>query len=339
MKFLCSRAQPRSWIACAAQWVRGVWVVALLSMGVTSSLAQNSDGLLRATDVLAFGGGIVTLPSLVPNGAIVARYYVTPQQLCGVPKCSVWRADVFLKNGFLASEGTALTETNVSGISARLLVNGMPQGGGSSGNMNILLMETSSAMEVQLIRDGRALKSGPFVGVTSNTTTAWRFYPLGKSDGFPGNELRILLKGSSVSVISGTCSASNQTLTLAPAVVPQFKGPGTTSGKRAFNIQLENCPAGFNRVGHLLTAVGGQVPGIPGALKPVAGSTASGVAIKLTDAGDAPAQFGTSLPVTSYNKATGGSATVPMNVSYVQTEATVLPGTVKGAVQVLLDYQ
>ncbi len=141
-------------------------------------------------------------------------------------------------------------------------------------------------------------------------------------------------------VIPGTCSVPNQTVNLPPALLAGFNGKGSTSGKHAFNINLENCPPGFNRVGHLLTAVGGQVAGIPGALMPTAGSTATGVAIKLTDASSAPATFGTSLPVTSYNKATGGAATVPMNASYVQTgTAAVSAGTVKGAVQVLLDYQ
>lgn len=131
----------------------------------------------------------------------------------------------------------------------------------------------------------------------------------------------------------------NQSIHLTPAQLTGFKGIGTTAGKHAFNINLENCPAGLNRVGHLLTAVGGEVGGIRGALKPTAGSTATGVAIKLTDASDAPATFGTSLPVISYDKAVGGTVSVPMNASYVQTGATVSSGTVKGAVQVLLDYQ
>ncbi|MCY1241628.1 hypothetical protein D9M72_545400 [compost metagenome] len=71
----------------------------------------------------------------------------------------------------------------------------------------------------------------------------------------------------------------------------------------------------------------------------MAGSTATGVAIQLTDTGNAPAVFGTSLPVTACDKATGGAASAPMRASCVQTGATVSAGKVKGAVQVLLDYQ
>ncbi len=338
MGFLFSEKPSNSWDACCRRRLQGVWIGVLLPICATSSMAQNSDALLRSVTVYAFGG-TTTLPSASPKGAVVGRYYVTPQQLCAAPKCSFWRADAFLKNGSTAPAGTTLMDTNVSGISAQLLINGVPQGVVSSGNVNTPVVETSSAVEVQLIRDGRSLAGGPFLGSSSSNTTSWRFYPLGKGSLPPGNEIEILLKGGAVSIIFGTCSALNQTIILAPALVDSFKGFGTTSRKRAFDVQLENCPAGFNRVGYLLTAMGGEVPGIPGALKPAAGSTATGVAIRLTDASDAPATFGTSLPVTSYNKASGGSATVPMNVSYVQTEAAVLPGAVRGAVQVLLDYQ
>ena len=312
----------------------------LLLVGWTSSGAQNSDSLLRGATVIAFGGSAVKLPGLAPQGAILARYYVTPQQICGAPKCSFWRVQIFLRNGSgVEPEGTVLTQTNVSGVSARLLVNGVPQRVVTSGNKDILAVETSSVMEVQLIRDGRVLAGGPFLGSSSSLTTGWRFYALGQDAMTPGSASYIDLKGSSVSVIPGTCRATNQTVTLAPSFATGFSGPGSTFGKRAFEVRLENCPPGFNQVGHVLTAIGGEVPGFPGALKPTAGSTATGVAIKLTDAGGAPTVFDRSLPVTSYNKATGGSATVPMHASYVQTGATVKPGSVKGAVQVLLDYQ
>ncbi|MDZ4361105.1 MAG: fimbrial protein [Variovorax sp.] len=334
MKLLFSREPFGSWTACGVRCARSAWVAMLLVVGSASSEAQNSDSLLRAT-VDAFGGGVVKLSSLAPKGAVVARYYVMPQQLCGAPKCSIKQVQLFAKNGStLAPAGTVLTDTNVSGISAQLLINGAPQAVVDSGNTNTPAVETSSAIELQLIRDGRALVGGPFLGSSSSRTTSWRFYPVGG-----GSASYIYLEKSSVSVIAGSCRASGQTVTLPPARVDGFNGIGTTSRSRAFNIQLENCPPGFNQVGHVLSAIGGEVPGIRGALSPSAGSTASGVAIKLTDVSGAPATFGMSLPVTSYNKVTGGSASVPMHASYVQTGATVVPGTVKGAVQVLLDYQ
>ncbi|MDP9876459.1 type 1 fimbria pilin [Variovorax boronicumulans] len=338
MKLILSREPSHSWMARLACCLRSAWVVVLLSMVATVSMAQASDSMLRGGTLVAFSNNI-TLPSLAPKGAIVARHYITPQQLCGQPKCSFWRVAVYPKNGGgVEPAGVALTETNVSGISAQLLINGVPQSTVDTGNVNVLAVETSSMMEVQLIRDGRSLKGGPFLGGSSSSTTGWQLVPLGLNTA-PGNPFFIDLKGSSVSVIPGTCRATNQTVTLAPSFVTGFTGPGSTFGKRAFEVRLENCPPGFNQVGHVLTAIGGEVPGFPGALKPAAGSTATGVAIRLTDASDAPATFGRSLPVTSYNKATGGSATVPMHASYVQTGATVTPGSVKGAVQVLLDYQ
>jgi type 1 fimbria pilin len=43
--------------------------------------------------------------------------------------------------------------------------------------------------------------------------------------------------------------------------------------------------------------------------------------------------------IDAYSKDTGGSFSIPMRVSYVQTEANVTPGTVNGAMSVLMEYQ
>ncbi|MBR7539175.1 hypothetical protein KC221_23600, partial [Mycobacterium tuberculosis] len=68
-------------------------------------------------------------------------------------------------------------------------------------------------------------------------------------------------------------------------------------------------------------------------------STAKGVRIRVTDSAGAAVVFDTSNRIDAYSKDTGGSFSIPLRVSYVQTEANVTPGTVNGAMSVLMEYQ
>lgn len=307
----------------------------LVMVGSSSTFSQAPGKTPRTLNLFAFSHDTY-LPSLAPEGAVVGRQYVTPQAMCGgAPQCSFWQMKVYPYGGSADESGIALIPTNVSGISARVIVNGQPAGSKTSGNVNTKLMEISSPVEVQLVRDSRPLISGSLKGAATYPDY-WIFWPVGMSSSSSAPGIRMT---GNVFIITGTCSVPAQTVVLPPVSLTSLQGVGATSGQHAFNIQLENCPVGFNRVGHTLTAIGGEVPNTPGALKPSVGSTATGVAIRLTDASHAPATFGTSLPVTNYSKVIGGAATVPMNASYVRTDTTVSPGTVKGAVQVLLDYQ
>ncbi|WP_407669510.1 fimbrial protein [Paraburkholderia heleia] len=92
-----------------------------------------------------------------------------------------------------------------------------------------------------------------------------------------------------------TCSIPKQSANL-PAVSPgKFSGLGTTWGAQSFNIVLQNCPTGVNRVGYSLVPVGGGVTGYAGALSLGSGSTATGVRIRLTDTNGTPVTFNTSI--------------------------------------------
>ncbi|NUA32251.1 fimbrial protein, partial [Cupriavidus basilensis] len=102
---------------------------------------------------------------------------------------------------------------------------------------------------------------------------------------------------------------------------------------------FNNCPPGFARIGYVLSPIGGPTPALAGALPVAGGSTAKGVAIQITDTNSTPAMFNQRLPLSAYSSSTGGSYTVPMNARYIQTEATVTPGTISSMMSVLVDYQ
>lgn len=210
----------------------------------------------------------------------------------------------------------------------QIVVNGEPLGkffGGKS-------VEFSSPIEIQLLRNKYEMANS----VAKNHLQFTLF-----SAGPPGADSigRYIHLNTSVTWIEESCSVPSQTVELPSTRAGSLTGIGTTAGERSFQIQIDNCPKGFNKVLYRLKPEGGTIEKAPGVLPLSADSTAKGVKIKVTDNAGAAAAFDTSISVDAYDKATGGSFSIPMRVSYVQTEANITPGTVNGAMSVLMEYQ
>ena len=193
----------------------------------------------------------------------------------------------------------------------------------------------SSPIEVQLIRNNYG---SPWfgTGAAKGDVAFWFFTKT--MTGTEVNQNYIRLK-TSLTVIEGTCSVPSQTVELPSTRARSLTGIGTTAGERSFQIQINNCPKGYNKVLYRLKPVGDTLEKSPGVLPLSPDSTAKGVKIKVTGTAGAAAVFDTSIQMDDYNKATGDSFSIPMRVSYVQTEANVRPGTVNGAMSVLMEYQ
>ncbi|HGN2386794.1 TPA: fimbrial protein [Pseudomonas aeruginosa] len=150
--------------------------------------------------------------------------------------------------------------------------------------------------------------------------------------------LSIRLTGS-VTTINATCQVADQTVKLQSIAAARLNGVGTYAAVTPFNLVVAGCPRGYNRVGYSLQAVGGAVAEGSGVLPRLAGSTATGVSIRVTDEAGVPLRMGLSLPVSAYDKNTGGAYWIPMKASYVQTAEKITPGSVLAAMVILLDYQ
>ncbi|MGY4818025.1 fimbrial protein [Pseudomonas chlororaphis subsp. piscium] len=189
----------------------------------------------------------------------------------------------------------------------------------------------SQPLEVQLLSDGRPNLGGSLAGSAGSSLY---YYWLQLA----GNDLYIYLNGT-ITPIPGTCLVQNQTVTLPKEQLNKLERVGSTAGAKSFQIQINNCPKGYNRIGYMLEPVGGVIENTPGVLPLTAGSTAHGVKIQIVDDKGKPATMGTSITVDAYNKATGGSYAIPMQASYIRTDAIATPGTVNGALNVLMDYR
>lgn len=275
----------------------------------------------KAADVTAFGLEL-SIPKNMASGTILARHYITPQQACGESKCTVQYVTAYPNGGAITSSATVIT-TNVSGISTRLLINGRAYGTSQLG------VEFTQPIEVQLLSDGRTNLGGSLAGSQYNPN----YYTIGMR-----NSLYIYLKGT-ITPIDGTCSVPGQTVKLPKTMLNRLDRIGSTAGTQSFQIQINNCPKGYNRIGYTLDPVGGVIANSPGVLPLTGGSTASGIKIRVENAQGAPATMENSITVDGYNKTAGGSFAIPMQASYIRTDVTATPGTVNGAMIVLLDYR
>ncbi|RQU37200.1 fimbrial protein [Burkholderia cenocepacia] len=282
-----------------------------------------------ATDAVAlnaFGQATLSSPGNATPGTVVARHYFTPQDVCGASTCQITSIAMYPKGSVWASDGPDL-ETNVSGLSTRMIVDG---------NVAVSSTKTTlrNTLEIMLFRDSRPPQDGSL-----NSGLASAYYTIYYKSGLLGGSNPVNL-AAKVSFINGTCSIPDQTVTLPPVQHREFNGVGSTAGATDFQVQLNNCPAGYNRIGYQLAPLDDVVAGTPGGMQLRPDATASGVGIHIADAATGqPLVLRKSHTVTNYNQATGGSPSIRLRASYLQTGAKVGGGSVHAAAQVLLDYQ
>ncbi|WP_063800932.1 fimbrial protein [Burkholderia ubonensis] len=295
------------------------------------------------TQTTAFGTKL-NVPINTATGTVLSRHTIPKSALCGAAStCKVLAVALWDNGGSTLPKGPVIT-TNVSGISTQLLINGKPierTDFGASGTP----ITVSSSLEVQLLRDSRPLASGSLAGQAGGNPS---YYYICTSR--PANYaycssvatgLAIALSAD-VKLIDGTCSTPAQNITLPGVAATQFKGVGSNgsaSAIQSFNLRFEKCPPGYARVGYSLTPIGGAGSATNGTLPLRTGSTAKGVAIQVTDKSGLPATFDQSLKLDAYSTATGGTYTIPMIARYIQTGTAIVPGSVSGAMSVLVDYQ
>ncbi|SDD02081.1 fimbrial protein [Paraburkholderia lycopersici] len=297
-------------------------VAAALLAGMSSPVfAVNPD----TTSYPPFSSRTITTATQYPAGTVLATDSLTPTQLCNASSCTLVAMQLYNRDSYYTGGPNLATE--VQGIAFRILANGKPL---PSSSTTITL---TTSLVFQLIATGDPIIAGQ-IGASSSPSYAVTTLDRGAS--LPALVWYFFPKAT---IKTQSCSVPNQTITLPSVSSGNFSGLGTTSGAQNFSITLQNCPAGVSRVGYSLTPVGSETTGYAGTLPLGSGSTATGVRIRVTDTNGTPVTFNTSNKLTAYNPATGGSYSVSFQASYIQTGASVKPGSVSGSMQVLVDYQ
>ncbi|WP_175793987.1 fimbrial protein [Burkholderia ambifaria] len=343
----CSKAAPNVVSVTCLQVLRKVFIglakarrIITLAMIALYALWAPSSYAIDQT-VTAFGSS-VTLPESLPVGTIVSRDYISMQQMCGAATCYVNAVSLWPYGGGQVATGPDI-ETNVSGISVRLLINGVPQARKDAFTGSGVTIR--QPLELQLVRDGRPLAPGSLAGGQGNSNPSYFYLCDRQIEGFycgsVSTKLAIVLSGT-IRFVKGTCQIPDQTVVLPGISSARFGGIGTTAGfpgSMPFELKFNNCPAGFARVGYSIKPVGAPVQAVSGTLPLGQGSTGSGIGIQLVDRTNVPVSFNTSITLTAYKTATGGSYSVPLVAQYVQTGANIKAGSVRGAAEILVDYR
>ncbi|QSI33739.1 fimbrial protein [Variovorax sp. RKNM96] len=192
----------------------------------------------------------------------------------------------------------------------------------------------ASRFQVELFKIATVTGNGP---LAQGTYT--QYYSVADSK----SVLTTNLLGEGITIITPSCSVDlgSRNILVEFGKVPQsnFKGRGTTTGDRKFNIKL-NCKAGQNAQNTVYLRMDAtQDPSNEqGVLKITqAGSTtATGVGIQVVNDKTVPVKFGEEALV---GPSMDGSYVLPYTARYFQTGDKVTPGRANGTATFTLDYK
>ncbi|WP_460900907.1 fimbrial protein [Paraburkholderia jirisanensis] len=158
-----------------------------------------------------------------------------------------------------------------------------------------------------------------------------------------GRVFRVILAANSSSIVASACNVTTPSIAVQlPAVTPRtLTKVGTTAGAQTTSIDL-TCPSS-SRV--FITLTDNAKPTNTSntlTLKP--DSTAQGVGLQILNA-NGPVSYGPDSAIAGNKNQwlvgtpSGGVLKIPLTVQYIQTAATVRPGTVSGVATFTMSYQ
>jgi major type 1 subunit fimbrin (pilin) len=210
-----------------------------------------------------------------------------------------------------------------------------PHSGGASGRT----LNLGYAFQMAFI------KTGP---VTGGTLAAQQVAEAQKSCGWGNGGCgadppHVRIQMSRTSFVPLACVTPDVTVDLGVHGKTVFSGIGSSTAPVDFVIRLDDCPAGLGRMGpaiqYRIDPTNTVLDGANAVVALDAGSSASGVGIQLLDGAGAVFPLSTDQAFGSYDRATGGSYTIPFMARYYQTGTSVGAGTANGAMTFTMTYQ
>lgn len=154
-----------------------------------------------------------------------------------------------------------------------------------------------------------------------------------------GDNTRRWFDFTGTDVVVGSCVTPDVTVDLGKLNMGALTGVGSTGPAVAFNLSINNCPAGISGIwyGFNYPSADLRGDGPNGIINAGAGSTAAGVAVQMLDSNNAPVAMDTWFGLPGYNTS-GGNYTVPLKARFIQRAATVTPGTVTTYILIAMHY-
>ncbi|MGS7252411.1 fimbrial protein, partial [Pseudomonas anuradhapurensis] len=129
-----------------------------------------------------------------------------------------------------------------------------------------------------------------------------------------------MVTDNSSAIILQSCETPNIAVEMGEYNLSVFSRSGNATPPRAFNIKLNNCPSGIQKVSYSLSATSGS-PAVDSALGIIGlntSSTAKGIALQLLDGNQTPIQLDKTYVFNGYSSG-GGSFAIPLNAKYIRT--------------------
>ncbi len=204
----------------------------------------------------------------------MSRYTFTPMQLCGKPSCDLIGVSLYNKGSVWDPIDGPDLNTNVPGLSVRLLLDGIPASSRFKGTF-------SQIAEIQLFRNSTPLSDGQFASGAFNS-----YFLITYKDGLIASGTSSIRLTGSVTTINATCQVADQTVKLQSIAAARLNGVGTYAAVTPFNLVVAGCPRGYT-VSATAFKRGARWPKARASPR-LAGSTATGVSIRVTDEAGVP---------------------------------------------------
>ena len=155
-------------------------------------------------------------------------------------------------------------------------------------------------------------------------------------------DVKMASDASSVTSAACTVTSRSPSVPLDPIRASTLTGIGSTAGEKSFPITLD-CPSAGTKVFITLTD-NANPANTSTTLSLKSGSTASGVALQVLNAGE-PVAFGPDSSVPNnpgqwlVGTSTSGPMNIPLSARYFQTDTKVKAGTVNGVATFTMSYQ
>lgn len=151
--------------------------------------------------------------------------------------------------------------------------------------------------------------------------------------------MRKSFKVNPISFTVGSCTIPDIPVSMGSYKASTFTGPNSSSNPISFNVAVNNCPAGFNAIQYSFAAPSGVLNATAGVIALSSDSKATGVGLQLKDNSGNALKYDTNYTLSSYNKSTSGSYTIPLKAAYYQTGTAVTAGSANGTLLITMTYQ
>jgi major type 1 subunit fimbrin (pilin) len=141
--------------------------------------------------------------------------------------------------------------------------------------------------------------------------------------------------------VLGCMPTTNVSVNMGVHSASQFKGVGTTAGKRSFTLPLTDCPAGMGAIMFSLHPVSGSVGASANGVAMLTPGTgvATGVGLQVTTPETGTAvEFDVNTRFAGYT-GMAGNYQIGLDAAYYQTEASVTAGSANSLIEFTLQYQ